>query len=385
MSLINPVKYTTFDQALPSGDIPRIDISQDDIAWGAITFVSTITAHTCQVYRVLPPTSGDDRWTRLQPDLYNDQRVVYTVSTTTISWRFDPTTIPGVADDQYFSLEFFADGSAAKIIVHVRNQIDFTGVTGVQGITGLDSVYQGPTGVQGETGLQGAQGDTGIQGPTGAYGGPPGQTGIQGQTGIGGQTGIQGLTGQIGIQGQTGIQGPTGIQGQTGLTGQTGVQGQTGIQGQTGVQGETGISYPPWIVTQPIGAYSTGWTKYIGGSPVITFEWSAVSQSIEIPPFWGPIGYPFVGGILFGNFDWPYFFPSNIELQPITINFLNISGDTTSLISIYPGQAECTVYPIGPTHAGIAKIYSDITAPPVGWDGMYFRTSGTINYETGEY
>jgi len=272
MSTFNQIYYTVMSVAVPTSRLPIATISSDQVAYGSVLLKLPLTSCSvsASVYRLAPPTSSEDRWGRLQPELLHTYPDALAFTTTLqsdgyyrIDWEFQPDAIPSVFTGQYFSIEFAVNASmtatvasyAPKIIVEIKNDIDFTGVTGYAGITGLSSVYMGETGAAGNTGLQGPTGVQGPQGQTGVIGfggttGSPGEqgiTGYQGLTGYKGITGIPGLPGlgATGVQGNTGIQGKgeTGLQGLTGLSGVTGVVGVTGTgpQGVTGFQGSTGL------------------------------------------------------------------------------------------------------------------------------------------------
>ena len=270
MNPISPIKYTVYDQELPSGVLPIVETYQDSMAYGSILIsidqLSNITDTTAELYRAGPPTINEERWTRLQPALDTTSTNILSYETKVrtdgfwqIDWQMQPDTIQGIAHDQHYSLEFYVNPGenadvaqiAPKLIIKINDRIGWTGETGFQGVTGLDSVQgvTGAQGVQGDTGVQGIQGETGIggigetgiQGATGPSGGEQGVTGIQGETGVQGVTGAAG--GSTGAQGATGVQGETGA-GEQGVTGVQGIQGQTGIagiDGQTGIQGETGV------------------------------------------------------------------------------------------------------------------------------------------------
>ncbi len=250
MSLVNNIVYQLFDQVVPRDVLPKMTVSSDSMAYGTIDMELPLSDSTpiitARVYQTVDPTvATDDRWSRIQPDLlptYPDALshsvVMLDDGHWEIGWQFAPSVIPYASHGQKYSVEFSVnstpDASVAqcvpKVIVIIKNPIDFTGVTGV----GPGS-FAGITGPQGMTGLQGS---SGLRGATG----PQGMTGLQGATGIQGATGPQGTQGVTGLQGNTGIQGATGLEGIQGATGLEGIQGATGIQGLTGPQGITGTA-----------------------------------------------------------------------------------------------------------------------------------------------
>ncbi len=236
MSLVNNIVYQLFDQVVPRDVLPKMTISSDSMAYGTIDMELPLSDSTpiitARVYQTVDPTiATDDRWSRIQPDLlptYPDALshsvVMLDDGHWEIGWQFAPSVIPYVSHGQKYSVEFSVnstlDASVAqcvpKVIVIIKNPIDFTGVTGV----GPGS-FAGITGPQGMTGLQGL-GFTGIQGQQGV-------TGIQGDQGITGLRGLTGLKGSAGLPGIEGPQGDTGLQGIQGDPGATGPQGQTGF------------------------------------------------------------------------------------------------------------------------------------------------------------
>lgn len=317
MSLTNPIHYTIFDQVIPENRLPHVAITSDSMAYGTITLQIPLTSCTvtAAMYRLAPPTTTEDRWSRLQPELLVTYPLAVSYSSIVqsdgyykITWKFDPTVIPSVVTGQWFGIEFFVNAThtasvaqfAPKVIVEISNEIDTTGVTGYAGITGLDSVYQGMTGAQGwtgfggATGLQGAVGQTGSQGFTGAQGlkgdtglqGAQGDTGAQGLTGMegyGGVTGAPGLTGAAGVTG-TGMTGAQGIQGETGengITGSVGEQGPTGVIGITGQQGAPGLGATG---IQGETGFALGVTGLIGTTGLMNFVESATYTSPSLQP-----------------------------------------------------------------------------------------------------
>jgi hypothetical protein len=114
MSLINPVQYQIFNQVVPAGKLPIIEINSLDMAYGTITLqlpipaISSITPH---VFIVVPPTS-EQSWVRVSVDLYPLYPTCLTYSYLTlnsgeqqITWNFDPTQVLATTG-QTFSYDF---------------------------------------------------------------------------------------------------------------------------------------------------------------------------------------------------------------------------------------------------------------------------------------
>ena len=188
MSLVNPIKYTIYDQVVPRDRLPEIAITSDSMAWGTVEMqlpIDALVSTSAQVWQLADPNldpDHQDRWSRLQPEMLGLYPNVldYTSSQLysgyyRLSWHFNPADMHPMADSSgippKYSVEFFinADTSASsdicspKLIILIEDPISFTGITGVQATTG--SVFQGATGIRGLTGLHG---HTGIQGWTGA-------------------------------------------------------------------------------------------------------------------------------------------------------------------------------------------------------------------------
>ena len=265
MLITNPIRYTLAQTSVPVNKLPQMVIESDGMAYGSIEIQLPLTGCvvTPSLYRLAPPTTDIDPWSRLQPELLQTypSAVAFTSYIQSngyfkITWQFDPSVVPSVFSGQFFDIEFSVNGAhdaaiasyTPKVIVEIFNEIDVTGVTGYAGITGLDSVYRGPLGDTGLAGATGLEGPTGAQGITGQIGfggttGAPGEQGITGQQGAQGVTGF-GFTGTVGLTGSDGITGTIGLTGSIGDTGSIGITGEQGAPGlgTTGKQGETGAA-----------------------------------------------------------------------------------------------------------------------------------------------
>lgn len=120
MSIINRIKYELYDQIVPDGQIPIIEVSEDGMAYGSVLFTHTglsVASVVARVYRLAPPTTTEDRWSRLQPDLYTTACLYYTWLRLSnlqykITWRFDPSQIPGgTPNGSEYSIEFFTSAT----------------------------------------------------------------------------------------------------------------------------------------------------------------------------------------------------------------------------------------------------------------------------------
>lgn len=142
MSIINPIKYQVyFHQTEPDQPPPVIDVPSDNAAYGTITLrlspLSTVTSLSYKSFRLLPPTSIEDRWMRDSTDYINGGFSHLADATGyfnsdgyyTIDWEWVPSVI-NAQDGTAYSLEFFINGGdatvaqmAPKLILTVKDYI----------------------------------------------------------------------------------------------------------------------------------------------------------------------------------------------------------------------------------------------------------------------
>ena len=128
-----------YDANYPNESLPKIECSSDGVAYFSITLDLTIFnlySTTCSVYRLSPPSSSEDRWMRQSDNLWTQDICNFNVvelydNYFQINAEFLPSTIPGIDDSQYYSVEFFVNastsasvkGASPKLIVKISNDL----------------------------------------------------------------------------------------------------------------------------------------------------------------------------------------------------------------------------------------------------------------------
>jgi hypothetical protein len=141
MATVNTIKYVLYDQVIPDGALPVIECTSDGVAYGTIEIKLPLTACaiTAKMYALTAPTtSSGPLWTRTGSELYYlyPQTLHWTslqMSTGhyKITWEMDPSSLPGIASGQFYSIEFSVNAvdSAAvaqaypKLIVKIKDII----------------------------------------------------------------------------------------------------------------------------------------------------------------------------------------------------------------------------------------------------------------------
>lgn len=116
-NLIKPVSYEVYNQKVPfDGDVPVAEVNEWSTIEGSIVVsVATLTdinTLTADVFRVVPPSGTETRWSKVLPALYSPEVLYFSSEVlrdgrVKITWRLDPSSIATVAHGYYYGIQFY--------------------------------------------------------------------------------------------------------------------------------------------------------------------------------------------------------------------------------------------------------------------------------------
>lgn len=119
--------------------MPIIRVFSDSMGYGTVKFgipyTSKANSITAKIYKVNTPHVDDQRWIRIDNDLFTSSILNFTgrlVNTTeyVIEFMFLPANISGISDKDYYSIEFFVSLNQSiqsifspKLIVSIKDRM----------------------------------------------------------------------------------------------------------------------------------------------------------------------------------------------------------------------------------------------------------------------
>lgn len=112
------LKITICNQTFPANRLPITKVGSDAMAYGTIVLQLPLVnaTATAEVWQLQPPTTAEDRWIHIDPELYSHYPDIlsYNVLLGTdgyysIVWQFDPEMLPVVTPETFYSIEFFVN------------------------------------------------------------------------------------------------------------------------------------------------------------------------------------------------------------------------------------------------------------------------------------
>ena len=114
-------KPVLFDFDWPQTILPVIEVNQNSTAEGEIKLkvenLEEISTLTAVIYLVTPPDSSDDNWVGTGSDLFTTTILDLTSKklsdgTNIVAYRFDPSPIVGIANDQFYGIRIRVNESS---------------------------------------------------------------------------------------------------------------------------------------------------------------------------------------------------------------------------------------------------------------------------------